>query len=56
MTGVTGGSGLGDGGGHGIGAQGKREYGAPTYGVSFRSVVIVLLVMVAIIGSLIIFT
>ena len=56
MASVPGGSGIGDGGGHGIGAEGKRQYGAPTYGVSFRSVVIVVLVMAVIIGSLVLFT
>ena len=37
--------------------EGKQQYDAPTYGVSFRSVLIVVLVMVAlIVGAIVIFT
>jgi len=37
--------------------EGKQQYDAPTYAVSFRSVLIVVLVMVAlIVGAIVIFT
>jgi hypothetical protein len=56
VRGASGGSGIGDGGGHGIGPQGKQQYGAPSYGVSFRSVLIVVMVLAALIVGLIAFT